>query len=232
MSLGTRRRVYTRMCQPHPKLCQQASLLVQPAIAFADALKVLVNVGPECVFVGFVGRGFDHLGESEDQRCGNLAQGHCLYLHLAIDQREDSLVKDLPIPHDFCLVAASGVDVPARQSRAHHSNSNALTAARPGASLAPIRWASFNLAPRRSASFNLPPIRWALFSSAHIRLAPFSLALLSLAPFSLALLRSALLSSAQIRLAPFSKAPRRSALQRLALPWCDEPAGSTKGAAV
>src|SRR6266516_1151784 len=133
MSLGARRRGYTRgapaespsppwsipisqatprMCQPHPKLCQQASLLVQPAIAFADALKVLVNVGPECVFVGFVGRGFDHLGESEDQRFGNLAQGHCLYLHLAIDQREDSLVKDLPIPHDFRLVAASGGDFP------------------------------------------------------------------------------------------------------------------------
>ncbi len=67
---------------------------MQPAIAFADAFKVLVNVGPECVFVGFVGRGFDHLGESENQRFGNLAQGHCLYLHLAIDQREDSLVKD------------------------------------------------------------------------------------------------------------------------------------------
>ena len=74
MSLGTRRRVYTRRAQPHPKLCQQASLLVQPAIAFADALSLLVNVGPECVFVGFVGGGFDHLGESEDQLFGNPLQ--------------------------------------------------------------------------------------------------------------------------------------------------------------
>jgi hypothetical protein len=62
---------------------------------------MLMNLGPKRVPAVFIWCGLNYLAECKDQGFGDLGRCHHLGLHLAIDQRKDSLVEDVRNPSDY-----------------------------------------------------------------------------------------------------------------------------------